>query len=151
MAGPPSDEAYLQHLQQLAAETCRPDTVLFPGMLSGDLKWGAFQAAECFILPSHQETFGVAVAEALACSKPVLISRGVNIWREIEIDGAGLVEPATFAGTLRLLERWQVTPPAFREAMSQAARKTFEHRFEITAAAQRLIDLLARDAQLRQR
>lgn len=147
MAGPPSDDAYLQHLQHLAAETCRAGTVVFPGMLSGDLKWGAFQAAECFVLPSHQENFGVAVAEALACACPVLISRGVNIWREIEIDGAGLVEADTMAGTARLLERWETTPPAFREAMSQAARHTFEQRFEITGAAERMIALLERDAQ----
>ena len=60
-------------------------------MLTGDLKWGALHAAEAFILPSHQENFGIAVVEALACGKPVLISDKVNIWREIEADGACLV------------------------------------------------------------
>ena len=44
-------------------------------MLSGNPKWGAFAAAEAFILPSHQENFGIAVVEALACGIPVLISR----------------------------------------------------------------------------
>jgi glycosyltransferase involved in cell wall biosynthesis len=39
-------------------------------MLSGDLKWGAFHAAEAFVLPSHQENFGIAVAEAMACGVP---------------------------------------------------------------------------------
>jgi glycosyltransferase involved in cell wall biosynthesis len=148
MAGPSSDDAYLQQLQQIAAETCRDGTVVFPGMLSGDLKWGAFQAAECFVLPSHQENFGVAVAEALACSRPVLISRGVNIWREIEADGAGIVDADTLAGTTRLLERWEDTPPTFREAMSAVARRTFEQRFEITRAAQRMISLLEADAEI---
>ncbi len=60
-------------------------------MLTGDLKWGALHAAEVFVLPSHQENFGIAVVEALACGKPVLISDKVNIWREIAADGAGSV------------------------------------------------------------
>ena len=41
------------------------------GMVSGDLKWGAFNAAALFCLPSHQENFGIAVAEALACGLPI--------------------------------------------------------------------------------
>jgi hypothetical protein len=35
-------------------------------MLRGDLKWGALCAAEVIVLPSHQENFGIVVAEALA-------------------------------------------------------------------------------------
>ena len=76
-------------------------------MLQGDAKWGAFYAAEVFALPSHQENFGVAVAEALACGTPVLISNKVNIWQEIAEDGVGLVEEDDLEGTTRLLERWR--------------------------------------------
>ncbi len=75
----------------------------FPGMLAGDAKWGALQGAEAFVLPSHQENFGVVVAEAMACGRPVLISRKVNIWREVAEAGAGLVEEDTVEGTARLL------------------------------------------------
>ena len=55
------------------------DNQSLTGMLEGDLKWGAFAAAEVFALPSHQENFGIAVAEALACGTPVLISNKVNV------------------------------------------------------------------------
>ena len=61
-------------------------------MLTGDAKWGAFFASEAFILPSHQENFGIAVAEALGCGKPVLLADKVNIAEEIAEDGAGLME-----------------------------------------------------------
>ena len=69
------------------------------GCCPGEDKWGAFHAADAFVLPSHQENFGVAVAEALACGLPVLISDKVNIWREIQEDGAGLVAEDTEEGT----------------------------------------------------
>jgi len=67
------------------------ERVTWTGMLTADVKWGALYCAEVFALPSHQENFGIAVAEALACGTPVLISDKVNIWREIVAGGAGLV------------------------------------------------------------
>ena len=76
------------------------------GMLSGAAKWGALYGCEAFVLPSHQENFGIAVVEALACGKPVLISDQVNIWREIVEDGAGLVEGDTEEGVEKLLRRF---------------------------------------------
>ncbi len=81
-------------------------------MVTGDAKWGAFFASEAFILPSHQENFGIAVAEALACGKPVLLADKVNIAEDIAEDGAGLMEMDTADGTLQLLERWIAMSPA---------------------------------------
>jgi len=75
-------------------------------MLSGEAKWGSLYGCEAFVLPSHQENFGIAVVEALACGKPVLISDQVNIWREIAEDGAGLVEADTEEGVEKLLRRF---------------------------------------------
>ena len=108
LAGPCSHPDYLNLLKQLAGscEVLSPGSVSFPGMLSGDLKWGAFRQAEVLVLPSHQENFGIAVVEALACGTPVLISRPVNIWREIESSGAGLVDSDTVEGCFRLLVQW---------------------------------------------
>jgi glycosyltransferase involved in cell wall biosynthesis len=75
-------------------------------MLSGEAKWGAFYGCEVFVLPSHQENFGLAIVEALACSKPVLISNQVNIWREIQDFNAGIVADDTLEGTINLLGSW---------------------------------------------
>src|SRR5438034_2850989 len=86
------------------------DRVIFTGMLEGEMKQGAFAAADAFVLPSHQENFGIAVVEALAVGVPVLISNRVNIWREIDADRAGFVEPDNLDGTTRLLQRWIDTP-----------------------------------------
>ena len=88
--------------QEASRESWHSTGHSLPGMLQGDMKWGALNAAEVFCLPSHQENFGIAVAEALGCGTPVLISDKVNIWREIEADGAGLVDDDTVDGTSEL-------------------------------------------------
>jgi glycosyltransferase involved in cell wall biosynthesis len=149
LAGPCADPSYLQRLQARAAATCPPGAVLWPGMLAGDAKWGALRAAEVFVLPSHQENFGLAVVEALACGTPVLISDQVNIWRELAADGAGLVEPDTADGTARLLARWGALDDGGRARLRRAAQESFQHRYEIRAAAQSLLGALAEAAVAR--
>jgi glycosyltransferase involved in cell wall biosynthesis len=137
MAGPCARPDYLRHLQELAA--AEAGLISFPGMLTGDVKWGALSAAEAFILPSHQENFGIAIAEALACGTPVLISNKVNIWREIEADDAGYVENDDLAGVVNLLDRWLATPSEKRLAMEQNAMRCFANRFEIERATDSLL------------
>lgn len=119
--------------------------VVFTGMLQGEIKRGALEAADAFVLPSHQENFGLSVVEALACSLPVLISRRVNIWREIVEDDAGFAEDDDRAGTVRLLERWFQTEEQVRQRMRHNARRCFERRFEIRKAAELLVDVLTRN------
>lgn len=116
--------------------------VHFPGMLVGDVKFGAFRAAEAFVLPSHQENFGMVVAEAMACGTAPLISDKVNIWREVAADGAGLVESDTVAGATALLTRFLAMSPADRAAMRDAARASFLKRFRIDQAAQTLMRII---------
>jgi glycosyltransferase involved in cell wall biosynthesis len=135
--------------QKLAARAdtlALADRIVWTGMLRDTLKWSALAAAEVFVLPSHQENFGIAVAEALACDIPVLISREVNIWREIEAANAGLVAPDTLEGTTSLLTRWQQLPQAERRAMQQNARQCFAQHFDIEHSAARLLEVLQETA-----
>lgn len=117
--------------------------ITWTGMISGAIKWGALRAAEVFVLPSHQENFGIAVVEALAAGAPTLISNKVNIWREIEADGAGMASDDTLRGTCELLESYLRFSEAGRLRMRESARECFERRFEITKAAETLRAVLA--------
>lgn len=138
----PSDPNYRAELERIVAGHPAEKRVHWLGMLQGATKWGAFRSAEAFVLPSHQENFGIAVVEALACGTPVLITHPVNIWREIESDRAGLIDEDTLQGVLRLLQRWQETSSRDREAMSLAALECLERRFTIDFAAKSLISTL---------
>jgi glycosyltransferase involved in cell wall biosynthesis len=139
IAGPCADEAYRERLGRLASNA---SGITFTGMLSGNLKWGAFSAADAFILPSHQENFGIAVVEALATGTPVLISNKVNIWREIVAGEAGYVENDDLAGTARLIERWAGTALDVQAAMRAKARECFARHFEINHATDSLLTAL---------
>ena len=142
MAGP-VDHPYGQAMQALAHDLGLSDCITWTGMLQGDEKWGAFRAADAFVLPSHQENFGIAVAEALGCRVPVLITRQVNIWREIEACGAGWIGDDTVDSVEHSLTLWLDAPPAEREAMGQRAQACFQRHFHIDSAAASLIDVVS--------
>ena len=128
MAGP-CDAEMRARLERIAGLCGVGARITRTGMLQGDAKWGAFYAADAFCLPSHRENFGVAVAEALGCGLPVLISDKVNIWRETERSGAGTVAPDSLAGTIDVLQRWLGTDAARRRAMGANARRAFDESF----------------------
>jgi glycosyltransferase involved in cell wall biosynthesis len=149
MAGPDDGEGTQTAWQALASRLGMADRITWTGMLAGDAKWSAIKAAEVFVLPSHQENFGIAVVEALALGVPVLISNKVNIWREIEADGAGLVEPDTLEGTTALLRRWLTIDDAHRAGMKPKAMACYEVHFHMASAAQRLIDVVTPHTRFR--
>ena len=140
----PDDVGLVPQYLDIARQHGVAKHVSWLGMLSGDLKWGAFHAADAFALPSHQENFGIAVAEALGCGKPVLISNKVNIWREIQQGGGGLVEDDTLDGTLKLLKRWAALTPEESRAMGERGRAVFKQSFTVEAMAQGLLDIIGR-------
>ena len=130
-----------ESLQQLAADLGVAGRITWPGMLFGDLKWGAFRCAELFCLPSHQENFGIVVAEALACGLPVVIAEPVNIAADVAASDAGIVHFDTVEGTTSALRHWVQMSPAERTEMGERGRKLFAERFDFASVAKNLIPL----------
>jgi glycosyltransferase involved in cell wall biosynthesis len=141
MAGP-DDGEYAAQMRALAKELGIEDRTTWTGMLTGDLKWGAFRTSDVFALPSHQENFGIAVAEALGSRLPVLISDKVNIWREVKADAAGIVTTDTVDGATEALAAWLRMSPQQVEAMRNQALATFTKRFHVEAMSKDLLRVL---------
>lgn len=139
----PDQVGWRPALDSLAVDLRVDKRITWTGMTEGAVKWSLLNSAEAFLLPSHQENFGVVIAEALACGVPVLISDKVNIWREIQADGAGIIEPDTLEGTVSLLRKWVSLPSTRRAEMRDCARHCFETRFEIHRANSSLLAALA--------
>jgi glycosyltransferase involved in cell wall biosynthesis len=134
IAGPDQD-GYKAILQRMTKDLGIKERIVWPGIIADDLKWGALRAAEAFILPSHQENFGIAVVESLAAHRPVLISNQVNIWPDIQNAQVGLVDDDTLQGTERLMRKWLAMPRVERDGMSDRTYPFFLSRYSMRNGA----------------
>jgi glycosyltransferase involved in cell wall biosynthesis len=91
--GGAGEEAFVRGLRETARRLGIEADVLWAGFLEGEQKKAALADAVVFVLPSYSENFGVAVAEAMVCGLPVIVTDQVGIHREISSAGAGLVVP----------------------------------------------------------
>jgi glycosyltransferase involved in cell wall biosynthesis len=134
MAGP-DETGWGTELKTQAMRLGIADRIIWTGMLRGDAKWGALYGAEAFVLPSHQENFGIAVADALACGLIPLISDKVNIAPDVAADGAALMESDTLEGTVHLIERFQALSKEERRIMRINALTCYQRRYALGNAA----------------
>jgi glycosyltransferase involved in cell wall biosynthesis len=138
----PDQVGWQADLEQRSQSLEIKDRITWAGMLRDERKWQALAASEVFVLPSHQENFGIVVAEALACGLPVLISNKVNIWREIKNENAGMVADDTLNGTANLLEAWNRLGAAERSAIKANCRRCFDRYFDLDRNASRFFELI---------
>jgi glycosyltransferase involved in cell wall biosynthesis len=135
IAGPGLETEYGKQIHDRAVAT---EGIYFTGMLTGDAKWGAFYGCDAFILPSHQENFGIAVVEALACGKAVLISKEVNIWREIEKEKAGIIKEDSVHGAYEMFESWHMMHQAEKIKMQKHAKEAYGKLYSISVASTKI-------------
>lgn len=144
IAGPGLETPYGKKMQQMVSgHNILEKSVFFTGMLTGKAKWGAFNGTLAFVLPSHQENFGIAMVEAMACSKPVLISNKVNIWKEILSCNAGIIQNDTLDGTINLLNNFSSLTTDERDNMGKQARLAYEKYFNVVVIAHHLVDAIS--------
>jgi glycosyltransferase involved in cell wall biosynthesis len=143
IAGPSADDAYRQELQAEVNRLGLERAVVWLPMLTGDIKWGALRSCEAFVLFSYQENFSIAVVEALACARPVLISDRIDICAEVAGDEAGIVVPPTEEGVTDALRQWARFTSAQREQMQARAAACFDRRFRIERAVEALSRIIA--------
>jgi len=137
IAGPfnPKDE-YNRRLKELSSSD---SSIHWLGMLEGGEKWGALKAANALILPSHQENFGMVVAEACSVKTPVLLTNKVNLWREIESSNAGYVAEDSLEGISSLLYKWKEGLP---DKLGNNAYTCFQEKLHVDRAAERVIEII---------
>jgi glycosyltransferase involved in cell wall biosynthesis len=102
----PDQQGYRTVVEGMIRREGVGDRVIFTGMLHGMERVAALRDADLFVLPSYQENFGIAVAEALAAGTPVVISDQVNIHREIAAAGVGQVVETNVAPLAAAIEAW---------------------------------------------
>lgn len=143
IAGPGIETSYGKQMQQLVSDLNLTDHIFFTGMLAGDAKWGAFYGSEAFVLPSHQENFGIAIVEALACGKPVIISNQVNIWQEIKLAESGLVGNDSEDAVAALFKVWETMSDNEKANMGEKGRALYKRNFAINRVASKFLEAVS--------
>jgi glycosyltransferase involved in cell wall biosynthesis len=128
---------YLSQLKQLTASLGLSDRITFTGFVAGYDKNLLLQGADLFVLPSHSENFGIAVAEALAAGLPVVITPGVQIASEILAAQAGVVLDADLESlTTTIVQLLQNVDQ--RCQLAENGRRFAQARYAWTPIAQEL-------------
>ena len=85
------ESQYVRRLEAQVARLGLQDAVRFVGPVHGDAKTSAFSNADVFVLPSYNENFGIAAAEAFAAGLPAILSDEVALARDARSRAAALV------------------------------------------------------------
>jgi glycosyltransferase involved in cell wall biosynthesis len=80
-----------QKLEKLADQLGVSAHVTFLGLVSEEDKILAYNAADIFVMPSLAELEGMAVLEAMACGKPIIISDSRMSASRYFVDGNGFL------------------------------------------------------------
>lgn len=117
------DEAYVNSLKRIARTRGLEDDARFLGLVTGPLKTSLYSLADVLAIPSSQENFGFVFPESLACRTPVITTRGVDIWPELEASGGAMIldppTPAAFAHAIADI----LSDPTRRDRMGHAGRR----------------------------
>jgi glycosyltransferase involved in cell wall biosynthesis len=134
----PGDAGYMRRLAGLAA-SLGAERVTFAGPLYGRDKTEAYRAADLFVLPTHSENFGMAVAEALAAGCPVVTTKGAP-WSELAGYGAGWWVDIGVEPLQRALEEAMAREPRALVEMGARGRSWMERDFSWDRIAAQMID-----------
>ncbi len=96
-----------------------PGTISFPGFAQRDDLAGLYALAEVLILPTHSDTWGLVVNEAMACGLPIIVSSVAGCSADLVEDGGnGYVVPPRDAEKLSSAITLVARQPELRRQMS---------------------------------
>jgi glycosyltransferase involved in cell wall biosynthesis len=140
IAGGPDPHApgYEKEVRRAIDQLGLRDRVVLLGPVTPADRWGLFDGAAAFVLPSHAENFGIAVAEAMARGCPVVVSDRVQACEHVTAAGVGRVVPPDVAPLADALEAVLAEPSA-RTRMGEAGRRYAAAQFDWNRVAVRLL------------
>lgn len=78
------DYGFLDEVKSLIAQFNIENKVIFPGVLTGENKKEALVDCDVFVMPSRYESFTTSGLEAMACYKPLVLTKNNHIHTWVE-------------------------------------------------------------------
>lgn len=136
----PDESGHRREVERAVAAAGLENEISFPGQLSGDEKDAAFRGADLFVLPTHSESFGMAIAEALSYGLPVLTTTGAP-WAALAEHGCGWQVEPTVDGIERGLRTATALDSQTMAGMGKAGRVLVDSEYRWSLAAARFVHL----------
>jgi glycosyltransferase involved in cell wall biosynthesis len=134
----PQDADYETQIKVQIQNSSLAKYTTITGFVSGDLKVELLTNSDLFVLPSYYENFGIAVAEAMAAGKPVVISDRIHISEDIQQAEAGWVGPLE-PGAIASLIKSAILNPDERKRRGLNAKEYAKKHYNWEAIAQKTI------------
>jgi len=133
------ETTFVDKLKNQAARLGVANDIIWTGYLTGEKKLAVLGQSDIFVLPSHFESFGIAVVEAMRSGVPVVVSENVGLKYEITAGEAGIVVPLSAQGLARGIADLLTNPP-LRERLGANARLVAK-QFSIGKITPQIIDM----------
>ena len=118
----PDDRGLRSDLEKQAERLGIAGRVVFRDGVYGADKWRVIRSADCFVLPTRSENFGIAVAEALACGVPAICTEGAP-WKELNTEKCGWWCPVSVDGIAGALEKMRELSDEERRALGENGKR----------------------------
>jgi glycosyltransferase involved in cell wall biosynthesis len=128
-------------LQCLASELGISNSIAFLGSVTTEEKLRRLQTAFAYVQPTLHEAFGVAIAEAMSCGRPVITSPVAAV-PEVVGDCGLFAEPNDASGFSRQM-LYLLDKPRFAEEMGRRARERVMNQFSVSERRRGLHAVLA--------
>jgi glycosyltransferase involved in cell wall biosynthesis len=141
LSGPKNNYFSYEILTQIKKNNIQ-DKIIITGPLKDDMKWQALSNSFALCLTSHQENFGIVIAESLSCGKPVLITDKVNTSKTIKKYKAGMVSKNNLKSISKMLSNFMLLNKKNYIEYCDNAKKCFKENYKIDKPVQNLIELI---------
>ena len=138
----PHQKEYMAKIIKLIEILDLKNHVTFTGPLYNKIKWDAYYASEVFCLPTHQENFGLTLAESLSSRRPVITTNKTNIWKYIKNYKAGFVGGDNVASLQKKINEWLSLSKKEYNKMCINSLKCFNREFSREAVKKDFNEIL---------
>lgn len=134
------DADYVEAMKRMISDRGLQDIVQLIGGVYGDEKWRLFQTSDFFVLPTHSENFGLAIAESLASGTPVITTVGTP-WSDLNSSEAGAWIEIGTEPLVETLRKFLSLSEDELETMGRNGRKLIETKYSAHVMAEQMMEV----------
>lgn len=134
------DADYVVSLKQQIKDKGLQDIIQLIGGVYGDKKWELFQTSDFFVLPTHSENFGLAIAESLASGTPAITTVGTP-WNDLNSSNSGAWIEIGTQPLVDALRRFLSSSDEDLETMGKNGRELIETKYSAKVMAEEMMEV----------